>query len=87
MSAEELGGADLHCSQSGVTDHYALDDMHAVKIAKNIVSHLNHKKEVDVQFEPAEVGNCSQRIVMLMEKLCKSYFCILEKHLIVMMHY
>ena len=44
VSAEDLGGADLHCAQSGVTDHYALDDTHALHIARNIVSNLNRKK-------------------------------------------
>ena len=44
VSAEDLGGADLHCAQSGVTDHYALDDTHALHIARNVVSNLNRKK-------------------------------------------
>ncbi len=33
MSAEDLGGADVHCRQSGVTDHYAQNDGHALQIA------------------------------------------------------
>lgn len=37
MSAEELGGADLHCRTSGVCDHYAENDMHALDIAKRII--------------------------------------------------
>ncbi|XP_034256954.1 probable methylcrotonoyl-CoA carboxylase beta chain, mitochondrial [Thrips palmi] len=41
VSAEELGGADLHCSVSGVTDHYALDDEHALHITRRIVRNLN----------------------------------------------
>lgn len=44
ISAEELGGADLHCAQSGVTDHYALDDEHALDLARNVVKNLNRKK-------------------------------------------
>ena len=56
VSAEDLGGADLHCSQSGVTDHFAVDDMHAVHIAKSIVGNLNYRKEVDVCIEPSEVS-------------------------------
>ena len=56
VSAEDLGGADLHCSQSGVTDHYALDDMHAIHIAKNIVNNLNFQKQVDVHIARVEVG-------------------------------
>jgi len=44
ISAEELGGADLHCKTSGVTDHYALNDAHALHMARRIVSGLNKKK-------------------------------------------
>ena len=44
ISAEELGGADLHCSRSGVTDHYALDDEHALHLARRIISNLNYTK-------------------------------------------
>lgn len=44
ISAEELGGADLHCSRSGVTDHYALDDEHALHLARRIISNLNYSK-------------------------------------------
>ena len=41
VSAEDLGGADLHCKTSGVTDHYALDDHHALYLTRRIVSNLN----------------------------------------------
>ncbi|MEQ1800602.1 MAG: carboxyl transferase domain-containing protein [Gammaproteobacteria bacterium] len=44
VSAEDLGGADLHSRTSGVTDHYALDDRHALAIARQCVSHLNRAK-------------------------------------------
>ncbi|NWH08531.1 MAG: methylcrotonoyl-CoA carboxylase [Alphaproteobacteria bacterium] len=44
VTAEELGGADVHCRQSGVTDHYAMDDVHALAIARRIVSHLNRQR-------------------------------------------
>src|SRR3569833_78305 len=40
VSAEELGGADVHSRQSGVTDHYALNDSHAIGIARRIVATL-----------------------------------------------
>ena len=46
VSAEELGGADVHSRVSGVTDHYALDDRHAIGIARNIVGNLNQNKVV-----------------------------------------
>jgi 3-methylcrotonyl-CoA carboxylase beta subunit len=41
VSAEDLGGADLHCKTSGVTDHYALDDEHALYLARQVVANLN----------------------------------------------
>ncbi|STX43485.1 Acetyl/propionyl-CoA carboxylase, beta subunit [Legionella donaldsonii] len=44
ISAEELGGADVHCRQSGVADHYAENDAHALHLARVSVSHLNRKK-------------------------------------------
>ena len=44
VSAEELGGADVHCKNSGVTDHYALDDKHALGITRTIISHINKQK-------------------------------------------
>jgi len=40
VSAEELGGADVHSRQSGVTDHYAQNDAHAIGIARHIVATL-----------------------------------------------
>lgn len=41
ISAEDLGGATLHCKVSGVTDHYTLDDEHALYTARRIVKNLN----------------------------------------------
>jgi acetyl-CoA carboxylase carboxyltransferase component len=40
VTAEELGGADTHCRKSGVADHYAENDEHALEIVREIVSHL-----------------------------------------------
>jgi len=48
VSAEELGGADVHARKSGVADHYAQDDHHALSIARRIISNLNTKKNVDI---------------------------------------
>jgi 3-methylcrotonyl-CoA carboxylase beta subunit len=45
VDAESLGGADVHCSKSGVTDHYALDDAHALQLARDAVSFLNRQKD------------------------------------------
>ena len=46
VSAEELGGADVHTRVSGVADHFALDDHHALAIARSIVGNLNAHKHV-----------------------------------------
>ncbi|MEK1889082.1 MAG: carboxyl transferase domain-containing protein [Phyllobacterium sp.] len=46
VSAEDLGGADLHTHESGVADHYAMDDAHALAIARRIVANLNRKKTI-----------------------------------------
>nr|XP_002122002.1 methylcrotonoyl-CoA carboxylase beta chain, mitochondrial [Ciona intestinalis] len=51
VTVEELGGADLHCKTSGVTDHYANDDPHALHIARSIVKNLNLKKNPDIVIE------------------------------------
>jgi len=40
VTAEDLGGADVHARKSGVVDHYALDDAHALALAREIVSNL-----------------------------------------------
>jgi len=54
VTAEELGGADVHSRVSGVTDHYALDDAHALEIARAIVSHLNTVKRVSLDLREPE---------------------------------
>jgi 3-methylcrotonyl-CoA carboxylase beta subunit len=41
VTAEDLGGADVHCRTSGVTDHYAVNDEDALAITRHIVEHLN----------------------------------------------
>jgi 3-methylcrotonyl-CoA carboxylase beta subunit len=63
VTAEELGGADVHSRTSGVTDHYALDDAHALRIARRIVGNLNQVKRpelalrrpVEPRHDPAEI--------------------------------
>jgi 3-methylcrotonyl-CoA carboxylase beta subunit len=41
VTPEELGGADVHCRTSGVTDHYATDDVHALFLARRIIANTN----------------------------------------------
>lgn len=48
VSAEDLGGADVHCRTSGVADHYAQDDKHALQIARRIVAQLNRVKKIEL---------------------------------------
>jgi 3-methylcrotonyl-CoA carboxylase beta subunit len=48
VTAQELGGAEVHCSISGVTDHFANDDQEALLICRDIVSHLNRQKKIPV---------------------------------------
>lgn len=51
VSAEDLGGADVHCRTSGVTDHYAQNDHHALQLARQSIARLNRVKpaQLDVQ--------------------------------------
>ncbi len=54
VTAEELGGADVHCKISGVADHYALNDEHALQLARNAVGRLNHQKPKQGDVRPVE---------------------------------
>ena len=64
VSAEELGGADVHSRTSGVTDHYAENDAHALGMARRIVASLNTVKRPPVElrapvpprYAPEELG-------------------------------
>lgn len=52
VSAEDLGGADVHCRTSGVTDHYAQNDHHALELARNAVKNLNRIKPMQLNIQP-----------------------------------
>ncbi len=54
VDAQVLGGANTHCELSGVTDHFAEDDQHAIEITRSIVKHLNHKKVISLKTIPVE---------------------------------
>ena len=54
VTAEELGGADVHTRISGVADHYAEDDDHALQIVRDIVATLNYTKQIDLDVTPPE---------------------------------
>jgi 3-methylcrotonyl-CoA carboxylase beta subunit len=53
VTAEELGGADVHTRQSGVADYYATSDDHALALARQIVRNL-HARKPEPPWEPAE---------------------------------
>ena len=63
VTAEELGGADVHARRSGVADYYAADDHHALALARRIIANLNTLKRVDIPlrtptepaYDPAEL--------------------------------
>ncbi|HAC67504.1 MAG TPA: methylcrotonoyl-CoA carboxylase, partial [Pseudomonas sp.] len=51
VTAEELGGADVHCRISGVADHYAENDTHALALARRCIANLNWRKLGDLQLK------------------------------------
>jgi 3-methylcrotonyl-CoA carboxylase beta subunit len=63
VTAEELGGGDVHCRESGVADHLAENDEDAILIARSVVAHLNRKPGAtlemlaseDPAYDPAEI--------------------------------
>ena len=62
IDAESLGGADVHCRESGVCDHYAENDTHALSIARRIVGRLAPAKDTsppatprEPKYDPAEI--------------------------------
>src|SRR5205823_2356317 len=63
VSAEELGGADVHTRISGVADYFADDDAHAIALCRSIVGRLNTAKELpadmtapeEPRYDPAEI--------------------------------
>ncbi len=67
VTAEDLGGAEVHTLKSGVADHYAVDDVHALEIVRRIVGNLNTRKDPDIDMtapvEPLYAGDELERIV------------------------
>ncbi|HEX6361807.1 MAG TPA: carboxyl transferase domain-containing protein, partial [Albitalea sp.] len=51
VSAEDLGGGDVHTRLSGVADHLALNDTHALALARTAVHHLNWRKDVALRLQ------------------------------------
>jgi acetyl-CoA carboxylase carboxyltransferase component len=57
-TAEELGGGEMHSRVSGVTDHLAESEEHALRLARDIVAHLNTVKRVTLDVAPPEDPLC-----------------------------
>lgn len=54
VSPEDLGGADVHCRVSGVADHYAQNDAHAISITRNIVENLERTQKFPLDISQPE---------------------------------
>ena len=55
VSSQDLGGAEVHTRKSGVADHYALNDSHALEIARDIIFNLNREPKTNISIsEPEE---------------------------------
>ncbi len=54
VTPEELGGGDVHTRLSGVADHLARDDAHALALARHVVATLNRPKRVDIALAAPE---------------------------------
>lgn len=54
VTPEELGGAEVHTSMSGVADHFAEDDLHAIRILRNIFENMKFKQKQMLDLSPIE---------------------------------
>ncbi|MDG6218731.1 MAG: carboxyl transferase domain-containing protein, partial [Candidatus Thermoplasmatota archaeon] len=79
VTAEELGGADVHCRESGVSDHYAHDDREAIQMVRNIVENLNrpNKTHLDIQ-KPEEPAYDIKEIYGIIPKDSRKPFEVRE---------
>ena len=57
VTAENLGGADLHTRESGVADHFAEDEPEALRMVRNVIENLNIKPKHRLDVEPSEEPN------------------------------
>ena len=63
VTPEELGGAEVHTRQSGVADHYAHNDGHALAIARRIAAHFNRVKQVTLALrEPVDPAYAAEEL-------------------------
>ncbi len=79
VDAETLGGADVHTSQSGVADHFAENDAHALSVARDIVATLNRKKAMPLALQrPCEPKYAVEEIYGLIPQDTRRPFDIRE---------
>jgi 3-methylcrotonyl-CoA carboxylase beta subunit len=79
VSAEALGGADVHCRTSGVTDHYAQNDHHALEIARATITNLNRTKPINIDFQQVkEPEYSSEEIYGIIPKDTKQPYDVRE---------
>jgi len=79
VTAEELGGAEVHAKQSGVVDHIAENDSHALQITCDIVASLNRKKRPEVALQaPTEPAYPADELYGILPKSLNQQYDIRE---------
>ncbi|MCD6586152.1 MAG: methylcrotonoyl-CoA carboxylase [Desulfobacteraceae bacterium] len=77
VTANELGGPELHCSESGVSDYYAEDDSHAIQIIRSIVKNLpaNEKSKLTMMAPEPPLYDPEELYGIVSPDLAKPYDC------------
>jgi 3-methylcrotonyl-CoA carboxylase beta subunit len=79
VSAEELGGGDVHTRLSGVADHLANDDAHALALARQAVAHINRHKHHETTLKtPQEPRHAASELVGIIPSDAKKSFDVRE---------
>src|SRR5262249_40010 len=79
VTAEALGGADLHCRQSGVADYYAQNDVHALHIARQLVGELTKPVRQRIRLKEIKAPLYEAReIYGIVSKECKRPYDVRE---------
>ncbi|ARD45572.1 carboxyl transferase domain-containing protein [Colwellia sp. PAMC 21821] len=79
VSAEDLGGADVHCRTSGVADHMAQNDHHALEIARSAIGNLNRVKPVQMAIkEVVEPAYAMEEVYGIVPKDSRQPFDVRE---------
>ncbi len=79
VSAEDLGGADVHCRKSGVSDHYTHSDEEALHVGRNILENLNKQPKTHIKTrKPEEPKYPIEEIYGIISKDAKKPFEVRE---------